>query len=146
MTQVLDELQDGFTCTVSFAEDATVEVKTISVKPPGITGSGAVDQTTMHNVAYNTQLPSPLAKISDMTETVAYAPAAFAKLVAMRGVLQLITWTWPDGSDPGEAWGWIETFEPGELVIGSRPTATITIMFSCLNSTGVETGPSWVTA
>lgn len=139
--QVLEELQDGFVCRIRFSADATVEVKTISSKPPGFSGSGGISQTTMENVQWMTQLPGALIKVSDMTEVVAYAPAAFVKIAAMMLVNQLIAWDWPNAKF-GSLWGWIETWEPGELVIGGKPTGTITILVSCIDDAGAEVGPS----
>lgn len=139
--QLLDELQDGFVSRITFSADDTVEVKSISAKPPGFAGSGGISQTTMENVQWMTQLPGALIKVSDMTEVVAYAPAAFVKIAAMMLVNQLIGWEWPNGKF-GSLWGWIETFEPGELTIGGKPTGTVTILVSCIDDTGAEIGPS----
>lgn len=142
--QVLAELQDGFTCDMTFDEGA-LSVKGISGKGPSLKGPGPIDQTTMKNTAVTTALPGALISIGDMTQKVAYATEAHDQLMSQMLLNQEITWEWPDGSSH-VIWGWIESFEVDEMVINGRPTATITVHASNLNATGVETAPVYTEA
>lgn len=143
-TQLLDTLQDGYLCSISFALGNTAVVDVVDFTPPSLTGPGAIEQTSMSNVAYHTQAPGALLKVGDGKLTVAYAPSAFAIIKAMMLLNQKITYRWPNGYY-GYFWGWIETFEAGSLVINTRPTATMTLVVSNIDTTvveaGVEAGP-----
>jgi len=134
------EMQDGFSTTISYAEDSSVVMSEISVTPPGVSGGGAIDQTTMGNTTYRTQAPKSLKSLSDAGATVSYDPAVLTEILAMVNVNQLITITFPD-SQTWAFYGWIDEFTPGELVEGQRPTATLKIIPSQLNGSDVETAP-----
>jgi hypothetical protein len=133
-------MTDGHPTTVAFAEDATVKLDEKTVTPPSIEGGGENDVTTMLNVEWRTRMPKKLKTLGEMSLTAAYDPAVYPEIVAMINVNQLITITFPDSSTVA-FWGWIDTFEPGEISEGEQPEADLTVIASNLNSTLVETGP-----
>jgi hypothetical protein len=145
--QLLPTLHDGYLCRLSFDLDADVKLNVISFKPPALMGPGPIEQTTMENLNYHTQAPGALLKVGDMTCKVAYAPALFADIKAMMLINQKIDWLWPNNVS-GRVWGWIENFEPDELAINQRPTASLLIHISNLDTTttaaGVEIAPVFV--
>lgn len=137
MTQRID---DGHSTRLSFAADATVKFYEKTVTPPGIDAGGPIDTTTMHNTAYRTKSPKALLDITNAALTVAYDPATYPEILALAGVNNLITVTFPDG-DTVAFWGWLDKFTPGELVEGEQGTADIEIVVSNVNDSNVETAP-----
>ena len=133
-------MNDGFSTLITFAEDSDVQMWEKTVTPPGISAGGAIEKTTMHNSAYRTQAPKSLKTLTDAGAVVAYDPAVFTEILAMIGVNQAITITWPDSSTL-LFYGWIDEFTPGENAEGQQPTATLKIIPSNENGSGVETAP-----
>jgi hypothetical protein len=120
------KIDDGFSTLVTLENLPTVKIYEKSVTPPGISGGGPIDTTTMRNQSLRTQSPKQLKTITPMTMTVAIASEAIEDVKDQINVNQLITVTLPDGS--GQTfWGWINEFTPGEFVEGEQPTYTITI-------------------
>jgi hypothetical protein len=137
-------LTDGFSTKVSFSLDATVLFYEKTVKPPGFTGDGAINTTTMRNTTLRTQAPKSLYSATTSTVTVAYDPACIDEIKTMILQNQNITHTFPDNSTL--AWyGWIESFEPNDLEEGDQPTAELTLEPSNTNA-GVETAPVYTAA
>jgi hypothetical protein len=137
MTQRID---DGHQTLIEFSENPAIKFWEKTVTPPGMDGGGENDTTTMHNTAWRTRAPKKLKTLTEAGATVAYDPAVYPEIVAMLNVNQLITITFPDG-DTLEFWGWLNTFEPGEIEEGSQPTADIGIMVSNQNNSGAEVAP-----
>jgi hypothetical protein len=133
-------MEDGFSTTIAFAADATVEMEEIDVTPPGLDAGGLIDTTTMLNTALRTGASRQLKTLTPASITVAYDPAALTKILAMIGVNQLITITFPDGST-WAFWGMVNTFTPGAQTEGERPTATLEIIPTNRNGSKVETPP-----
>lgn len=126
---------DGYQTTIDFSvfaagsSDATMLtlMEEKEVTPPGISGGGANDASTMRNETWRTMSPKSLRTLSPATFTVAWDPALYDEMVAMINVNQLITITFPDGATLA-FWGWLDDFAPGANVEGSQPTATLTII------------------
>lgn len=133
-------MTDGYKTTISFAADPTVLFEEVTVTPPGVQGGGAIDQTNMHNTDYRTSAPKALMTLSDGGAAVHYDPATYDEILALVNVNNLITITWPDGATLA-FWGWLDSFAPGELSEGEKPTASLTIIPSNLNDSNVETAP-----
>lgn len=142
MTQRID---DGHSTRLSFAADSTVKFYEKTVTPPGIDAGGPIDTTTMHNTTYRTKSPKALLDITNAALTVAYDPATYPEILALAGVNNLITVTFPDG-DTVAFWGWLDKFTPGELVEGEQGTADIEIVVSNVNGSNVETAPVYTAA
>ncbi len=130
---------DGYSTIISFSLNADVKFKEKEVQPPGIDVGGGVDQTTMRNIKYRTQLPKQLVSITPQTIKVAYDPAVYDQIMDMVGKNQEITTEFADGTPIG-IWGWIDSFIPDSVKEGTQPEATVKIEPSMLNNSGVETG------
>ena len=138
-------IDDGHSTKVSFSADASVALWEKTVTPPGIDGGGENDTTTMHNTTWRTRAPKKLKTLTEMSFSAAYDPAVFDEILAMSNVNQQITITFPDG-DTMVFWGWINTFEPGEIQEGEQPEADVTIIPSNQNASCVETAPVYTTS
>ena len=137
-------LDDGFSSTIGFGLNASVHVYEKSIKPPGIHAGGAVDTTTMRNVAYRTASPKRLKTLAEGTVKVAYATSCLSQLLAMVGKNQLITVTFSDGST-WAFYGWIDEFNPDALVEGQQPEAEIKFIPSNQDASGAEQAPTYGT-
>jgi len=133
-------IDDGFATLISFSEDSSVQMWEKEVTPPGISGGGENDTSTMRNTTWRTRSPKGLITLSESSITVAYDPAVYDEIIAMVNVNQQITITFPDNSTL-VFWGWIDEFTPGANTEGEQPTADITIIPSNQNDSGVETAP-----
>lgn len=135
-------IDDGFSTTISFADNPSVLFYEKTVTPPGMDGGGPNDTTTMRNTSLRTKAPKQLKTMTQMTAVVSYDPEVFdpTEVWAMINENQLITIDFPDGSSL-DFWGWLDKFMPGEVQEGEQPTATITIECSNQNDSGVETAP-----
>lgn len=133
-------LDDGHPTLVTFAEDASVNFWEKSVTPPGMSGGGENDTTTMHNSVWRTKAPKKLITMTPLSFTASYDPVVYDEIQAMVNVNQLITVTFPDASTLA-FWGWIDEFTPGATEEGTAPTADVTIQPSNQNVALVETAP-----
>ena len=133
-------MRDGFSTIISFPSHPTVAFEEKTLSPPGISGGGPNDTTTMRNTAWRTRQPKFLKTLSESGLEVAWDPAAYDDIVAMCNDNQLITITFPDTSTI-EFYGWLDEFSPNAHEEGAQPTANITIQPSNQTDAGVETAP-----
>lgn len=133
-------LDDGFSTIITFSEAPTVKLYEKDVTPPGMTGGGPIDTTTMRNVAWRTNAPKQLKSLTTISTTVAFATDAIPVMFGVINVLQQITITFPDGSTI-TFWGWVDEFTPGAFTEGEQPTATVSIQPSNRDSDGNEAPP-----
>lgn len=133
-------IDDGFSTTISFANDPTVLFYEKTVTPPGLQGGGANDTTTMRNTTWRTMAPKKLKSMGEGSAKVSYDPAVYSDVIGMINDNQLITIEFPDGSSVA-FYGWLDEFTPDEIQEGSQPTATIKIITSNQTDGGVETAP-----
>jgi hypothetical protein len=133
-------IDDGYQTLIAFADNPSVKFWEKEVTPPGMSGGGSNDTTTMHNTTYRTFAPKQLKTMSESSFTAAYDPEVYQSVISMIGDNQLITITFPDGSTLA-FWGWLDEFTPNALVEGEQPTAECTIIPSNQNASGVETAP-----
>jgi hypothetical protein len=138
-------MKDGFSTIYSFSLDSSVLFEEKEVTPPGVSGGGENDVSTMRNITWRTKAPKGLISLSESSTTVVYDPAVLDEIVAMENVNQEITITFPDSST-WVFWGWIDEFTPGANVEGEQPTADITIIPSNMNDSDVETAPVYAAA
>lgn len=120
-------INDGYQTLISFSENPDVLFKEVSVTPPGLDGGGEIDTTTMRNTRWRTRQPKALITLTEMSFEASYDPEVYDDILAMLNVNQEITITFPDGSTY-TFWGWLNSFEPGELSEGEFPTASATII------------------
>jgi len=133
-------LTDGHPTTVSFALNASAKFKEVSVTPPGISGRGPNNTTTMRNSVWTTQQPKNLKTMTDFSVTVQYDPILYSQGLAMINTIQAITVTFSDTSTIVFQ-GWLDGIQPNEHSEGSMPTMTLSVCVSNQTAAGVETAP-----
>jgi hypothetical protein len=133
-----DRFDDGFSTLLTFSENEDIKIWEIEVTPPGFDGGGMIDTTTMRNTAKRTRRPKALTTMTNGGATVAYAGSALEAIQDMINVLQEITVTFPESAGTMTFWGWINNLIPGPNSEGNRPTATMEIIPSNEDDTGVE--------
>jgi len=141
-------MEEGFSTTITYADDADVQMQVVTLTPPPLSGQGAIEITTMENTAWETMYPKKLKSLQPMSLTVAYDPAVFDEIVTMLNANQLITITFPDGAT-WQFWGFIDEFTPGAQEKGERPTADMTIIPTLVDDSSepfVETAPVFTAA
>jgi len=136
---------DGFSTTIAFADDSDVQMEVKEITPPGLTGGGEIDTTTMANTAWRTKYPKSLKTASECSLVVAWDPALYDEIITMLNANQLCTITFPDSSTLA-FWGWIDEFTPNASTEGEQPTANMTIIPSNRNDSNVETAPAYSAA
>lgn len=136
-------IDDGFSTTVSFSAYPGVKLWEKSITPPGISGGGENDTTTMRNSVWRTKAPKQLKTLTTCTFNAAYDPAVYVQLNQCINVNQLITIDFADGSQL-KFWGWLDEFAPGDIVEGEQPTAECTIQCSNQNASGAEVAPVFI--
>lgn len=135
-------MDDGHATLISFSGSSALVFQEKEVTPPSISGGGANDTTTMHNVTYRTKSPKKLISMGEMGAMVAYDPGIYDEIADQINVNQEITVTFPDGGEL-TFWGWLDDFKPNAVKEGEQPTAELTIICSNQNSSGVETAPQY---
>ena len=135
-------LNDGFSTTIDFADNPTVQFFVKTVTPPSFQGGGANDTTTMENTTWRTMAPKLLKTMGEASAKVSYDPVVYQDVVSMINNNQLITVNFPDGSSL-DFYGWLDEFTPDEVQEGSQPTASIKIICSNQNDSNVETAPAY---
>ncbi len=76
-------INDGFSTTIEFPSQTSglTVFWEKEVAPPGISGGGANDTTTMRNTAFRTMAPKNLKTLTDSTIVVAYDPDIVTELI-----------------------------------------------------------------
>lgn len=138
-------LDDGFSTLITLENIPAIKIFEKEVTPPGIQAGGAVDTTTMRNLAWRTNSPKKLKTLTAIAATVSFATEAYNDLMTQIGILQQITITFPDTSTIS-IWGWLDSFTPASFVEGTQPTATISIQPSNHDDTGAEVEPLYTPA
>lgn len=121
------KLKDGYSSLITFARDTNAALWEKTVTPPGVDGGDAIEQTTMHNDDWRTFAPRSLKTLTEHTFTAAYDPVFYTDVLSLVNFEDTITVTFPDGSTLA-FFGYLKMFEPGELVEGEQPEATVTIV------------------
>lgn len=134
-------LEDGYQA-MHVLTDADIALYEIAVKPPGIDGGEKIDQTTQHNEEMRTFAPRSLKTATDSATTCAYDPAALADILALVNVNGLIKTYFPDGGFYSY-YGYLRSFEPAELVEGTRPTAQVVFAVTNVDGDGAEHTPTY---
>src|ERR1700761_1015969 len=107
-------LTDGFKTLITFSLNGSVKLKEREVQPPGLSGGGPIDTSTMRNTLMKTKSPKSLIDTKQMALQAAYDPAVYTDILAMLLENQQCYVTFPDGSKV-TFWGWIEEFQPTGL-------------------------------
>ncbi len=138
-------IDDGHSTLIEFSEIPGIKVYEKEVTPPGVSGGGPNDTTTMRNVVWRTLAPKKLKTLTPLTFTAAYDPSVFPQLVQYVNVNQQITVTYADGATLS-FWGWIDEATPGAAVEGEQPTMDVTVQPSNQDEDGNEIDPEFISA
>jgi len=143
----MSRVDDGHSTTIEFGDQPSGTGPGITfwekeVTPPGLDGGGENDTTTMRNLVYRTRSPKKLITLTEMTILVSYDIGFYDDILDLLNNNQLITITFPDDTTLA-FWGWLDKFIPNNFIEGEQPTATITIVPSNQNESGVETAPDY---
>lgn len=140
----MPRLDDGHATTYTFANFPNVKLYEKEITPPGMSGGGANNTTTLRNVRFRTFAPKKLKTLTNSTFVAAYDPAVYIDLFSMLQVKQLISVTFPPPvSRKLSFWGWLDEFQPNRVVEGEQPTAQCTVIPSMENNNQVETDPTY---
>lgn len=128
--------------TLSSAEEALqFEIKELT--PPGVSGGGAIDTTTMANTTWRTAMNKSLKSLLPMNMVIAYDTELWDGMVAMCNDNQLIKIIFPDDSEL-EFWGFVDEFVPNAQIEGEQPTANVAIIPTNYDEdASAESGPSY---
>lgn len=135
------KLPDGFVSKITFSQDVDINLFEYTTKPPGIDGGEPIDQTTMFNAAYRTMAARQLKTLMPVSYKCAYDPQVVTEMLAQTNVNQTITQSFFDGSTLAY-YGFPQKIEFDELVEGTRPSCTVTIVPTNFDPANrVEAGP-----
>ncbi len=135
------KLRDGFSSKVTISGKTTISFWEKTVTPPGLDGGPPVDQTTMFNESRVTKAPQVLYDATDGSMKVAYDPAVYVDIISIINQPVTITQTWRDGSTYA-AFGYLQSFKPDALERGKQPEATVVVVYTGQDTTGVEYAPT----
>ena len=141
-------LKDGYQSLVTFALEDTIKLWEKTITPPGIDGGDAIELTTMHNTAWRTFAARGLKTLTEMNFVCAYDPDVYLDETQVAAAINrddTITVSWADGSTLA-FFGFLQKFEPSDLVEGEEPEATVTIVATNMDSDGAEQAPVMVEA
>lgn len=138
-------IDDGFSTTIEFAADSDVQMWEKEITPPGISGGGANDTSTMRNSVWRTLAPKQLKTLTECSFVASYDPIIFSEIVALCQVNTLITITFADGATLA-FYGWLDSVSPNAIVEGAQPTLNATIIPSNQDGNGTETAPVYTAA
>jgi len=136
-------IDDGHPTIIDFAAMPSGETPLYwekEVTPPGLSGGGPNETTTMRNATWRTNAPKKLITMAPGSFLASYDPEVMDQMLSLLNVNNLITVTYPDGSTYA-FWGWLDEFTPNACVEGEQPTAVCSIQPSNQNANGVETAP-----
>lgn len=136
----MSRLDDGHPTIVTFDEDPDIKLWEKGVTPPGVSMGGMNDTTTMRNSVWRTRMFKKLKTLTAMGMRCAFDPAVFPEVVAIAGINQEVTLTWPEG-DTLLFWGGVESGTFSEVVEGSQPEMNVNVEPTNQNASLVETGP-----
>lgn len=134
-------LRDGHVSKFTMSSIPDVELWETDVQPPGLDVGEPIDISTQHNVAFRTMAPPSLVTLTPHTIVAGYDPIIYTFLLAVMGIEQTFTVTFPSGQTLAY-YGYVQSVEFSPLVENEMPLATLTIVptnFDPVNC--VEAGP-----
>jgi len=144
----MDRIDNGFSTTMSFAANPTIEFYEIEVQPPGWEGGEPIPTSTMRNLTLHTFSPGALITMTPIAISAAYTAGAFhltTGIKPMINVNQLVKVTLPNGATI-DFWAFLKNFIPPSHAINTRPMAAMTVQPTNTNTVKVETLPIYTPA
>jgi hypothetical protein len=140
------KLTDGFKTLIAIT-GITALFEEIEVTPPELDANGVIDQTTMRNGRYRTNLGKKLVTLGTISVVVAYDSNVIPQMQNILGSNRQIVITFPDGAT-FTFYAVVNKFTPDALKEGERPQATLELIPSNLSTaaTPAEIGPVLVNA
>jgi len=118
---------DGYSTRIVFSADTDIGLWMKTVTPPGWDGGDEIDITTMHNSALRTFAARSLATLTEFSTTCAWDPLVYDGVKNnLLNVETTVAVYFPDGTSLA-FYGFLKRFEPGEMVEGEQPEATVTV-------------------
>ena len=136
------KLRDGHSTRITFPSATGAELYETEIAPPGWSGGGANDTTSMHNTGWRTRQPKKLKTATDITGTAQFATSICTTLNTLINNNQLVEVKFPDASTLS-VWSWLDEFKFNPLKEGEPPTASFTVIPSNEDATGVEVAPAY---
>ena len=142
---------DGYQTTISFSSAQIGSGVTMSnilkereLTPPGISGGGGKEVTTMRNTTWRTFQSKSLKTLMPFTILITYDTELYDQMMNMINDNQELTITFPDSSEL-VFWGFVDEFVPSGQIEGGQPTATVTIIPTNLDAddSDAECGPNY---
>lgn len=143
-----NRIDNGFSTTLEFDENPTLEFYEVEVQPPGWDGGDPINTSTMRNTTLETFTPAALMTMTEITVSVAYTSDIFhltTGVKAMVNINQEVILTLPDGATV-TFWGYVRSFIPPTHVKNVRPMAGLRVVPTNTNDSKVETLPVFAAA
>lgn len=121
------KLPDGYQSKITIASDVDINLFEKTTRPPGLDGGEPIEQTTMFNSDYRTFAARQLITLTTTAYKCAYSPLAVSELLAVINVNTTITQSFFDGSTLAY-YGYVQKVDFDELVEGTQPMCTVTIV------------------
>jgi hypothetical protein len=120
-------MKDGHKCFYTFAANPKVSLWEIETTPPGLDIGDKINTTTHWNDDVVTYAAGQLLDVTDGQFTFAYDPKMLTQLLALVGVEQAITVTYPT-RDTECFFGFLKSFTKNGLTRNTMPTGTATVV------------------
>jgi len=140
---------DGYQTRITFTSDAlssaeeALQFEIKELTPPGVSGGGAIDISTMSNETWRTFAAKSLKTLTPFSIVIAYDTALYEGMIDMCNDNQEIFITFPDDSVL-TFWAYVDEFVPNAQIEGEQPTATVNIIPTCFDEdAGEEDGPDY---
>lgn len=135
-------LLDGYRCLSALSAQPNASFWEIGITPPGLDGGDAIDTSTMHNDIYRTASSRALKTLTASTIRGAYDPRIYTTFISLiNNENNTVTTHFPNG-DSLAYYGFLQNFEPDELVEGEMPEASFTVTPTNQDpTTGAEESP-----
>lgn len=139
-TPVGRQLGEGAPMYVTFASNPNISLWEQSVKPPGATMDDRKDTTTSYNEVVRTFSPGRLRTDKDVVVQCGYDPDDADEIVALAGVRDTITLTFPSGTQCS-FYGWLDDYDFNDHSEDDDPMVTLTIAVGNQDWTTCEEEP-----
>lgn len=146
MSGVVAPLREGFATTITFPGAGVTfwEVDEEGIEPIGFDGGAPIDLGTMRDSdPVRPKAPRTRYDVTDSELVVSYDPTFKNTIMDQINTNQQIVTTYPDQSTE-TWWGFLQKVKFDKLKSGAQPHATITLVATNRNASGVITPPVMV--